>query len=230
VYPILRAVMHLLAAVILFRTKHVRGLEKVPRTGPVLVVGNHIASLDPPFTGAMVKRFDVYYMAKSEYFEKRLQRWMFKAYNAFPVVRHSADRQALKQALQVLQDGHVLMMYPEGTRSRDLRMHRPFAGAGFLARKSAAPIVPVAVWGSEGVLPTGASWPRRAHVYVQFGDPFLLPERNADGTPMSHQQSADHMMARVAEMLPEQYRGVFGPGGDVAAAEPGGSVSASPAA
>jgi 1-acyl-sn-glycerol-3-phosphate acyltransferase len=220
VYPILRAVMHLLAGVILFRTLHVRGLEKVPRTGPVLVVGNHIATLDPPLTGALVKRFDVYYMAKSEYFERPRQRWIFRAYNAFPVVRHTPDRHALKQALKVLQDGHVLMMYPEGTRSRDLQMHRPYAGAGFLARKSQAPIVPVAVWGSEGVLPTGASWPKRAHVQIVFGDPFMLPERNEDGTPMSHQQSADYMMGRVAAMLPEKYRGVFGPGGDVAAASP----------
>lgn len=219
-YPILRLVMRLLALIFIFRTLHVRGLEKVPRTGPVLVVGNHIATLDPPLTGALVRRLDVHYMAKSEYFELRRQRWIFRAYNAFPVVRHSADRAALKQALQVLEDGHVLMMYPEGTRSRDLQMHRPYAGAGFLARKSQAPIVPVAVWGSEDVLPTGASWPRHANVHIEFGDPFLLPERNPDGTVMSHQQSADYMMSRVAAMLPEKYRGVFGPGGDVSAASP----------
>jgi 1-acyl-sn-glycerol-3-phosphate acyltransferase len=220
VYPILRLVMRLLALVFIFRTLHVAGLEKVPRRGPVLVVGNHIATLDPPLTGALIKRLDVYYMAKSEYFELRRQRWIFRAYNAFPVVRHHADRQALKQALQVLVDGHVLMMYPEGTRSRDLQLHRPYAGAGFLARKSQAPIVPVAVWGSEDVLPTGASWPRHADVHIEFGDPFLLPERNADGTPMTHQQSADYMMARVAAMLPEKYRGVFGPGGDLSAMLP----------
>ncbi|HXA27164.1 MAG TPA: lysophospholipid acyltransferase family protein [Candidatus Angelobacter sp.] len=220
-YPILRAVMHTLRFVFIFRRLHVEGLEKVPKTGPVLVVGNHIATLDPPLTGALIKRFDVYYMAKSEYFAKRRQRWLFKAYNAFPVVRHSADRTSLKQALAILRAGHVLMMYPEGTRSTDLQLHRPYAGAGFLARKSAAPIVPVAVWGSEGVLPKGASWPRReAHVHLRFGDPFLLPERNPDGTPMSHQQSADHMMSRVAAMLPEQYRGVFAAGGDVSAAPP----------
>jgi 1-acyl-sn-glycerol-3-phosphate acyltransferase len=219
-YPILRAVMHLLAAVILFRSVHVRGLDKVPRTGPVLVVGNHIASLDPPLTGALVKRYDVYYMAKSEYFVKRMQRWMFRGYNAFPVVRNHADRRSLRQALRVLEDGHVLMMYPEGTRSRDLQMHRPYAGAGFLARRSAAPIVPVAVWGSEDVLPTGASWPKHADVHIEFGDPFLLPERNPDGTRMSHQQSADYMMSRVAAMLPEKYRGVFAPGRDVSEASP----------
>lgn len=220
-YPILRAVMHLLRRIFIFNGLHVEGLDRVPRRGPVLVVGNHIASLDPPLTGALIKRFDVYYMAKSEYFEKRLQRWIFKAYNAFPVVRHSPDRNSLKQALRVLRDGHVLMMYPEGTRSEDLQVHRPYAGAGFLARKSGAPIVPVAVWGSEGVLPKGASWPRHdSDVHIVFGDPFQLPERNADGTPMDHQQSADYMMARVAAMLPERYRGVFGPGGDVQAASP----------
>jgi 1-acyl-sn-glycerol-3-phosphate acyltransferase len=220
-YPILRAVMHLLRLIFIPRRLHVDGLHKVPKSGPVLVVGNHIATLDPPLTGALIKRFDVHYMAKSEYFEKRWQRWLFSGYNAFPVVRHSPDRTSLKQALAILQRGHVLMMYPEGTRSTDLQMHRPYAGAGFLARKSAVPIVPVAVWGSEGVLPTGASWPRHdSHVHIRFGDPFFLPERNPDGTPMSHQQSADHMMSRVAAMLPEKYRGVFGEGGDVSAASP----------
>jgi 1-acyl-sn-glycerol-3-phosphate acyltransferase len=220
-YPILRAVMHLLRFIFIPRSLHVDGLDKVPKTGPVLVVGNHIASLDPPLTGALIKRLDVYYMAKSEYFERRMQRWMFKAYNAFPVVRRSPDRTSLKQALAILRAGHVLMMYPEGTRSADLQLRRPYAGAGFLARRSGAPIVPVAMWGSEGVLPKGASWPRRdSHVHIKFGDPFLLPERNDDGTPMTHQQSADHMLSRVAEMLPEKYRGVYREGGDVSAAPP----------
>jgi 1-acyl-sn-glycerol-3-phosphate acyltransferase len=212
--------MHLLRGIFIFRSLHVTGLEKVPRSGPVLVVGNHIATLDPPLTGAMIKRFDVYYMAKREYFEKRRQRWIFRAYNAFPVVRHSADRASLKQALQILRDGHVLMMYPEGTRAEDLQMRRPYPGAGFLARKSETPVVPVAMWGSENVLPKGASWPKHADVYMHFGDPFLLPERNPDGTRMSHQQSADYMMARVAAMLPEKYRGVFAPGRDVTTASP----------
>ncbi len=217
VYPILRMVMRTLAVVFIFRTLHVRGLEKVPKKGAVLVVGNHIATLDPPLTGSLIRRFDVYYMAKAEYFKLRRQRLLFRGYNAFPVVRHSADRTALKQALQVLDQGHVLMMYPEGTRSEDHQMHRPYAGAGFLARKSAATIVPVGVWGSEDVLPKGASWPKHAHVFIQVGDPFHLPERNADGSPMSHQQSADYMMSRVAELLPGKYRGVFGPGGDISA-------------
>jgi 1-acyl-sn-glycerol-3-phosphate acyltransferase len=219
-YPFLRLVMRTLTLIFVYGTLHVRGLERVPKHGPVLVVGNHIATVDPPLTGSLIKRLDVYYMAKSEYFRLRRQRWLFKGYNAFPVVRHTADRNALKQALQVLERGHVLMMYPEGTRSADHMLHRAYAGAGFLARKSGAPIVPVAVWGSEDVLPKGGSWPKHAHVFIQFGDPFQLPERNADGTPMSHQQSADYMLARVAEMLPEKYRGIYAAGSDLAAASP----------
>ncbi|HEV7677387.1 MAG TPA: lysophospholipid acyltransferase family protein [Candidatus Dormibacteraeota bacterium] len=212
--------MRTLTQIFIHGALHVRGLEKVPKRGPVLVVGNHIATVDPPLTGSRIKRLDVYYMAKSEYFRLRRQRWLFKGYNAFPVVRHTADRNALKQALQVLERGHVLMMYPEGTRSADHTLHRAYAGAGFLARKSGAPIVPVAVWGSEDVLPKGASWPKHEHVFIQFGEPFLLPERNADGSPMSHQQSADHMLSRVAEMLPEKYRGVYATGNDLSAASP----------
>lgn len=208
-YAVLRFILHLLRVVILRRALHVTGLEHVPASGPVIVVGNHIATVDPPLTGALIRRLDVHYMAKSESFRNPWTRWLFHGYNAFPVVRHTADRGALKYALRLLKDGHVLVLYPEGTRSPDRTVHRPFAGAGFLARHSGVPIVPAAIWGSEDVLPKGASWPRHADVNIIYGEPFHLPDRNPDGTPMTHQESADYMMSRVAALLPLRYRGVF---------------------
>jgi 1-acyl-sn-glycerol-3-phosphate acyltransferase len=213
-YPVLRLVMRLLAHIFLFRSVHVEGLENVPRRGPVLVLGNHIATVDPPLTGALIRRLDVYYMAKSESFKPRVA-WLFRAYHAFPVVRHSPDRTALKHALRLLAEGHVLLVYPEGSRSEDARLRRAYAGAGFIARHSRVPLVPVAIWGSEKALPKGARWPHHAEVHIRYGAPFQLPERNPDGTLMSHQQTADHMLGRVAAMLPERYRGIYGPGGDL---------------
>jgi 1-acyl-sn-glycerol-3-phosphate acyltransferase len=95
-------------------------------------------------------------------------------------------------------------MYPEGTRSEDLRLHPPEAGAGFLARQARVPILPVATWGGENVLPPGSKFPHPAHAHIVFGKPFTLPK-----TKLSNQEAADYMMSKVAELLPDNYRGYF---------------------
>lgn len=215
-YAVMRLILRALAFVILFRSLHVEGRRRVPRRGPVLVIGNHIATVDPPLTGALIPRLDVHYMAKSESFTPRIA-WAFRAYHAFPVVRHTPDRAALKRALGILGAGHVLIVYPEGSRAENAQLRRPYAGVGFIARHAGVPIVPAAIWGSEACLPKGARLPRRAQVHIRYGEPFHLPATKPDGSRMSHQDSADYMMARVAALLPARYRGVFGPGGELEA-------------
>lgn len=208
-----RSVMRLLALAVLRRGLRVIGRERFPRRGPVIVIGNHIATCDPPLVGALIPRRDVAYMAKSESFQgARWYRFLLRGYNAFPVVRHTADRAALRRSLDVLARGHILVMYPEGSRSPDARMQRAYAGVGFLARRSSAPIVAVGIWGTEKVLPKGASLPRHGQVRIVFSEPFQLPERNDDGSRMTSQQTADWMMWRLAELLPVEYRGVYAPG------------------
>jgi 1-acyl-sn-glycerol-3-phosphate acyltransferase len=218
-----RALVRLLALVVLRRAIHISGRERLPRSGPALVVSNHVATCDPPLVGAYLHRSDVYYMAKSESFRKRWNRFFLRGYNAFPVVRQTADRSALRYALELLAAGHVLIMFPEGSRSPDHRIARPYAGVGFIARHSVVPIVPAAIWGTENVMPKGTYVPRHATVHLVYGEPFMLPERNPDGSRMSHQQSTDYMMSRVAELLPDAYRGVYDD-------EESGAVTRSPAA
>lgn len=212
-----RGVIRLLARLVLRRALRVTGRERFPATGPVIVIGNHIATCDPPLVGALIPRRDVAYMAKSESFQGAAwYRFLLRGYNAFPVVRHSADRAALRHSLDLLAAGHVLVIYPEGSRSPQARMTRAYAGAGFIARRSGAPIVAAAIWGSEHVLPKGAVLPRHAPVRIVYGDPVRLPERNPDGSRMTNQQTADWMMSRLADLLPLEYRGVYGPGGGLA--------------
>lgn len=205
-----RCLVRLLARLVLGPRLHVRGVEHVPSQGPLLLVGNHIATCDPPLVGAQLQRTDLYYMTKSESFRRWWGRFVIEGYHGFPVVRHSADRRALRRALGYLAAGHGVVIYPEGSRSPDHRLRRPYPGVGFLARRSGAPVVPAAIWGSERVLPKGRWLPRRAEVHIVFGEPFHLPERAVDGSRMTHQQSADLIMARLATLLPEEYRGVFG--------------------
>jgi 1-acyl-sn-glycerol-3-phosphate acyltransferase len=205
IYAIMRAGVRLLARVVLGRRLRIVGMDHVPRAGAVLVVGNHVGTVEPALTGAFMPRLDVFYMAKSELFRNRFLGWLFAHSHAFPVVRDSADRAALRRALQVLEEGHVLLVYPEGTRSWDEQLiGDTHGGAGFIARHSGAPVVPVASWGSERVIPRGSWLPRRADVEVRVGEPFRLPALGSDGGRLSNEQAAATMMERVIALLPEE--------------------------
>ncbi len=209
IYAVFRLGVRVLAWVILGRRMRIDGMEHMPRHGAVLVVGNHVGTVEPALTGVFIPRRDVFYMAKSELFRNPWLGWLFRQNHAFPVERHSADRAALRTALGMLAGGHVLLVYPEGTRSWDGHLIGEVqAGAGFIARRSGALIVPVASWGSERVIPRGSWIPRRADVELRIGDPFRLPTLGGDGRPLSSREAAAIMMERVIALLPRERRPV----------------------
>jgi 1-acyl-sn-glycerol-3-phosphate acyltransferase len=209
IYAILRAGVRLLAWVVLGRRLRIEGMDRIPRTGAVLIIGNHVGTVEPALTGVFIPRLDVFYMAKSELFRTRFLGWLFRRSHAFPVVRDSPDRRALRFALDVLKGGHVLLVYPEGTRSWDGQLlGETHDGAGFLARHSGAVVVPVASWGSERVIPRGAWLPRRADVELRIGEPFHVPAVMPDGRRLSNHEAAAAMMRRVIALLPEDRRPV----------------------
>jgi 1-acyl-sn-glycerol-3-phosphate acyltransferase len=186
------------------------GRERVPRDGPLLICGNHISTLDPPLIPAFLPRNDSWSMAKAEYFERGgLTSWLFTAFHAFPVVRHSADRTAIRRATTILREGNVLVLYPEGTRITSGGLHRPEPGAGFIATLSGAPVLPVAVSGSREVLGKGFKLPRRAPLRLEFGEPFRIASRSPDGARVEHGDAADAIMLSIAELLPEELRGEY---------------------
>jgi 1-acyl-sn-glycerol-3-phosphate acyltransferase len=185
------------------------GVENVPRHGPVIICPNHSATLDPPMVPAFLPRGDTWSMAKSEYFRRGLIAWIFRSYHAFPVVRHTADRTAMRTAFDILKSGQALVMYPEGTRVESGVLAQPEPGAGFIAQKAACPVVPVGLTGTRECLPKGARWPRRTHVSITFGKPFVVRPRRDDGTRITREEAADAIMLEIAELLPENQRGVF---------------------
>jgi 1-acyl-sn-glycerol-3-phosphate acyltransferase len=187
----------------------VEGLENVPRTGPLLVCPNHASTVDPPLVPAFMPRRDTWSMAKVEYFDHPFQRWLFTNYHAFPVVRHTADRKAVRRAREILESAEALIVYPEGTRVREGGLQAAEPGAGFLALIAAAPVLPVALIGTRDCFPPGATLPRRRRVTIRFGRPFRVARRRADGAKVSNQEAADAIMLAVAEMLPADYRGVY---------------------
>jgi len=186
----------------------VHGLENVPRTGALLVCPNHAGTVDPPLVPAFTPRLDVWSLAKSEYFSSAMA-WLFRWYQAFPVVRHSADRAALKRSFDLLRDGHALLIYPEGTRTPDGVLVTPEPGAGFIAQKADCAVVPVALTGTRAVMPKGSRFPKRARASVTFGKPFRVATKKPDGTKVSHQEASDAIMVRIAELLPPEMRGEF---------------------
>jgi 1-acyl-sn-glycerol-3-phosphate acyltransferase len=209
IYAFLRAFMRFITRAYLFGLFKVEGLENVPRQGPLIVCPNHSATLDPPMVPAFLPRSDSWSMAKSEYFRNPILRWLFGSYHAFPVVRHTADRAALRRSFDLLKAGHVLIIYPEGTRTETEGLAEPEPGAGFIAQKAGCPILPVALTGTRECFPKGAHWPRRVPVTIRFGKPFLVQQRRPNGRRVTHEEASEAIMLAIAELLPPEMRGLF---------------------
>ena len=205
----MRGLMRFMTRTFLVGLFKVEGLENVPRRGPLVVCANHFATLDPPMVPAFLPRGDTWSMAKSEYFRKPLMRWIFTRYQAFPVVRHTADRAALRRAFDLLKAGEVLIIYPEGTRIDAGQLATPEPGAGFIAQKAGCPVLPVALTGTRDCMPRGRFWPRRVPVTLRFGKPFRLPQRRPSGERISHAEASDAIMLAIAELLPPEMRGRY---------------------
>jgi 1-acyl-sn-glycerol-3-phosphate acyltransferase len=208
-YAFLRGLMRTMTRVYLVGLFNVAGAENVPREGPLIVCPNHFGTLDPPMVPAFLPRGDTWSMAKVEYFRKPVTSLLFRRYHAFPVVRHTADRAALRRSFDLLKEGHVLVMYPEGTRIDAGVLATPEPGAGFIAQKAACPVLPVALTGTRECLPKGAKWPRRVPVAVRFGQPFMVQTKRPDGRRITHEEASEAIMLAIAELLPPEKRGLF---------------------
>jgi 1-acyl-sn-glycerol-3-phosphate acyltransferase len=209
IYAALRWLMRAMTRTYLIGLFRVVGTENVPRQGPLIICPSHSATLDPPMVPAFTPRNDTWSMAKSEYFRGGFIEFVFRQYRAFPVVRHSADRNALRRSFDLLKAGHALIIYPEGTRVESGILARPEPGAGFIAQKAGCPVVPVGLTGTRECLPKGVHWPRRTPVRIIFGKPFLVATKRPDGARISPEEAAEAIMLEIAELLPPEQRGAF---------------------
>jgi 1-acyl-sn-glycerol-3-phosphate acyltransferase len=197
-----------------FARWEVVGADRVPRDGPLILVSNHVHIIDPPLVAASSRR-RVHPMAKRELFEVPLIGWWFWLWGAFPVRRFSGDMGALRVARNYLRNNEVVLMFPEGTRSRGAGMRPALPGAAMVAVLAKSAVVPVAITGSQISIPS-IFWQwalrRRPRIRVEFGEPFVMEGHAADSK--GAEAATDAIMRRISSMLPEEYRGAYGAGSE----------------
>jgi 1-acyl-sn-glycerol-3-phosphate acyltransferase len=154
----------------------VKGLRNIPATGPVILASNHLSFVDSLFVPLVCPR-PVVFLGKADYFEKKRTAWFFKGVNVIPVRREggSAGEAAILTGIQALQEGHVVGIYPEGTRSPDGRLYRGKTGVARMALEAQVPVVPVAISGTPEIMPIDAKVPRLTGTpRVEFGKPLTF--------------------------------------------------------
>ncbi len=177
-YRICRVLFRGIMAV-LFRPQ-VTGVANVPAEGPVIIAPVHRSFADFGFS-AFVTRRKLFFMAKDDLWRNRLLGRLLFALGAFPVHRQSADREALRNAEEVLRAGQVLVLFPEGTRQEGPEVQQLLEGAAFLAARTGAQIVPVGIGGSDRAMPKGSLIPKPFRVSVVVGPPLPPPARSQGG-------------------------------------------------
>lgn len=187
--------------------------NNTPKRGPIIIVCNHLNNADPPIlTGTIPRR--IYWLTKIEWFKTPVIGGMFHMAGMIPVKRFEADLHALRLCERALKKGWALGMFPEGTRSKSGALRPGEPGSALLALRTGAPILPVAIWGTENVkLPRAILGRTRAH--VRFGKPFSL-ERKARISREDVAGATTTIMKSIADLLPEKYRGVYAEGATAA--------------
>lgn len=181
---------------LLFRVQYI-GTDNIPKQGAVIVIGNHTNGWDPLLHAFNLKR-DFHIMAKKELFRFKPFGWLLRQVGAFPVERGKGDRGAVETAEKVLRDGGMLLMFPEGTRSRTGHLLPFKTGAALFSITTGAPIVPSVIRAPKGI---GLFRPTE----IEYGEPItaaeLVPEYNGEITGVLLKAASGRLRARIAAML-----------------------------
>lgn len=192
----------------LFTQWQVNGRENVPANGPLLIVSNHMTTADVPLITVSVGRKTVF-MAKEELFRSRMSSYFYGGMGSFPVHRDRLDRKAMRMAKQALVEGWALVIFPEGTRSPDAKLQKALSGAALVAVRNDVPILPIGLVGTEKLV--GAGWLlQHVNITVNIGRPFRLTSANSHLTKKELTEYTTSIMYKIAELLPEEYRGSYG--------------------
>ncbi len=187
---------------------HADEMSKFPMKGPLIVITNHTGQIEVPVFFARLQPRKITGWAKIETWDNWFLNWVFTLWGMIPVRRGEADTSALRKAIEALENKYIFGITPEGTRNKTGRLLRAHPGAVLLAVRSGAPILPVAHWGGEIYL-KNLKQLKRTDFHIRVGEPFRLKVERGRMSKEVRQQIADEMMYRVAELLPQEYRGAY---------------------
>jgi len=200
----LRIVLNLIAKI------EIRGYDNVPETGAFVIATNHLGMLDSTMLFYGLNRWDVFIPVAEKWEESGFLRWLGKYFNFVFIDRFKPDLKAMRKIIGLMQSGNILVIAPEGTRSRVGTMSEGKPGVSYLAAKLNRPIVPVGIAGTEDkVIINNLKHFRRSHIIVTAGKAFNLPPFPIHDRDTALKQFTDEIMCRIAVLIPEQYRGVY---------------------
>ncbi|MGA2800985.1 MAG: lysophospholipid acyltransferase family protein [Verrucomicrobiota bacterium] len=183
--------------------------ERVPQTGAVILAANHASFLDPPLVGAALRR-PINYLARESLFRFPGIGWLLRSWNSVPVNREGGGAAGLKAILDRLLAGGGIILFPEGTRTRDGKLQPARSGIGLTVIKSTALVVPVRVFGSFEAFGRNRKFPRPHRLTVKFGAPLRFENLRAEAKHCSrerlkeiYRQIADEIMAAIAKLEPQ---------------------------
>jgi len=182
--------------------------SKFPTRGPLILVTNHIGSLEVPLLFVHLQPRKIIGLAKIETWDSKFMGWLFDLWDAIPVRRGKVDLDAIRRCLDVLKAGDILAVAPEGTRSHDGRLLYAQPGIVLIALRSGAPILPMAHWGGEDF---GANLKKlkRTDFHIRVGELFHLDAKDEKVNGGVRQAMADEIMFQIAALMPESYRGEY---------------------
>lgn len=191
----------------LFADCKVTGRENVPPMGPLMIVSNHLSNIDPSLLASSLPR-RIRFLAKRGLFATRLSQWFFTSYGAFPLNREGVDVGAYRWALTELANDGALVLFPEGTRSNGA-MAQAKQGVVNIALQSKVPILPIAITGTQHI----GHWINVLHptgtIRVNVGQVFTLPDIEGKPSKELLESLTTSIMLKIAELLPESYRGIY---------------------
>jgi len=202
-YAASKAILQVLSK-LLFRLQH-EGVENIPREGPLLIASNHQSHLDPPMIGLGIPRY-VYFIAKRELARSRLLGWYMRNLGTILVDR-GQGREALEAALEYLNAGRAVVIFPEGTRTRTGRLNPGRKGVGVLAHRSGAVVLPTCITGANRCFPVGSKIIRPGRIKVRFGKPLRFT--HLPSGPIAEElveQTTAKIMQAIEELVPPELR------------------------
>jgi 1-acyl-sn-glycerol-3-phosphate acyltransferase len=201
---LLRFVIGLVARV------EVHGRELLPKEGSFVIATNHLGMLDGTLPFYALNRWDLFIPVAEKWEKNPLLKFLGKYLNFIFIDRYNPDLKAMRRIIGLMEEGNILVIAPEGTRSRTGTMIEGKPGVSYLAAKLDRPIVPVAIAGTDDkLLIDNLKHLRRTHVVVHAGAPFTLPPLPRTNRDEALKEFTDEIMCRIAVMLPEKYRGVY---------------------